>query len=116
MALRGIRGATTVSGNTREEIIAATKELLRSIMEENGFLVDEIASVLFSATFGLDAEFPAVAAREIGWTDAPLLCMQEINVPGSLRNCIRVLLHVNSEKNQKEMKHVYLREAKNLRK
>jgi len=115
MALRGIRGAITVAANTKDEIIAATKELLGQIIKENSFEVEEIASVLFSSTPGLNAEFPAAAAREIGWNETPLLCMQEINVSGSLRNCIRVLIHVNSEKKQKAMKHVYLREAKSLR-
>lgn len=116
MPLRGIRGATTVAVNSKEEIIGATKELLAALLKENDLLVAEIASALFSSTDGLNAEFPAVAAREIGWNDTPLLCMREIDVPGSLSNCIRVLLHVNSDKNQSEMKHIYLREAVNLRK
>lgn len=115
MALRGIRGATSVVSNTKAEIIEATKELLSRMAEENGLKVEAVASVLFSSTEGLDAEFPAVAAREIGWNDTPLLCMREIAVPGSLKNCIRVLLHVNTDKAQNEMKHVYLREAINLR-
>ncbi|MDD5593535.1 MAG: chorismate mutase [Candidatus Margulisbacteria bacterium] len=115
MALRGIRGAITVAANTKEEILAATRELLEQLIRENSLQTDEIASALFSTTEGLNAEFPAVAARELGWTEVPLLCMREIDVPGSLRNCIRVLIHVNTEKKQTAMKHVYLRQAKSLR-
>lgn len=115
MALRGIRGATTTARNGKTEIIAATKELLLAIQKENGFKVEEIASALFSVTNDLDAEFPAVAARELGWNDTPLMCMREINVPGSLQLCVRVLLHVNTDQPQTAMKHVYLREAKGLR-
>jgi len=115
MALRGIRGATTVAENSREEIVSATRELLSAIQKENDIKIEEVASVLFSSTPGLDAEFPAVAARELGWNGTPLMCMQEIDVSGSLTNCIRVLLHINTDKQQGEMKHVYLREAKTLR-
>ena len=113
--VRGIRGATTVTSNEKNEIIAATKELLQKIVKDNAVAVADIASVLFSSTPGLNAEFPAVAAREIGWQDTPLMCMQELAVPGSLANCIRVLLLVNTDKKQAEIKHVYLREAVNLR-
>lgn len=115
MALRGIRGATSVAVNTKEEIVKATKELLSNILQENGIKVEDIASILFSSTSGLNAEFPAAAARELGWNGTPLFCMQEIDVPGSVSDCIRVLLHLNTDKTQKEMKHVYLREAVNLR-
>jgi chorismate mutase len=115
MALRGIRGATTVVINSKEEIVNATKELLSKMLEGNKFQTEEIASILFSVTNGLNAEFPAVAARELGWNEVPLLCVQEIDVPGSLTNCIRILLHVNTDKKQKDIKHVYLREAVNLR-
>ena len=115
MALRGIRGATSVTLNTKEEVISATRELLTALVKANGLSVDEIASVLFSTTRDLNAEFPAVAARELGWNGTPLLCMQEIDVPGSLSNCIRILIHYNTEKTQNEMKHVYLREAVHLR-
>lgn len=115
MPLRGIRGATSVAKNSKLEIISATRELLAEIVKKNKLAVDDIASILFSTTQGLDAEFPAVAARKMGWNDTALLCMQEIDVPGSLRNCIRVLLLVNSEQKQQEMVNVYLRKAKKLR-
>jgi chorismate mutase len=115
MFTRGIRGATTVKTNIKEEIIAATKELLQQLVSDNGLSVTDLAAALFSSTPGLNAEFPAVAAREIGWQDTPLMCMQEIAVPGGLANCIRVLLLVNTEKGPQEIKHVYLRGAVNLR-
>jgi len=114
-SIRGIRGAITVSANDKGEIISATRELLQVLVVENGLEVAEIASALFSTTRDLNAEFPAVAAREIGWHDTPLLCGSEIDVPGSLPLCIRVLLHVNTDRPQTAMRHIYLREAKNLR-
>jgi chorismate mutase len=115
MQIRGIRGAITVESNTREAIVSATKELLSEILKNNKLKVEDIASVVFSASQDLNAEFPAVAARELGWNDTPLLCTREIEVPGSMRKCVRVLLHVNSDKKQKEMKHVYLKDAVKLR-
>ncbi len=101
--------------NNKEEVMGATRELLAKILSENKFQIEEVASILFTVTDGLNAGFPAEAARELGWNDVPLLCLREIDVPGSLSNCIRVLLHVNTDKKQKEMKHIYLREAVNLR-
>ena len=115
MQVRGIRGATTVSGNTKEEIVLATKELLSEIAKRNQLKAADIVSIIFTATEDLNAEFPAVAAREQGWNDTPLLCAREINVPGSLPRCIRVLLQVNTEMDQSKIQHVYLREAVNLR-
>ena len=116
MALRGIRGATTVAANTKEEIISATRELLEQIVKENSLKIEAIASILFSATPGLNAEFPAAAAsQQLGWAETPLMCLQEIAVPDGLPNCIRVLVHVNTDKPQSEIKHVYLRAAKKLR-
>jgi chorismate mutase len=115
MSVRGIRGAITVTSNSSPEIIAATKELLSRMVAENSVEVEDIASIIFSVTRDLNAEFPAVAARELGWEDAPLLCTFEIDVPGSLAKCIRVLLHVNCEKKQAEIKHIYLKEASKLR-
>ncbi len=115
MAVRGVRGATTVETNTREEIIAKTGELLESLAEKNRFTLEDVASAVFSVTDDVNAEFPAVAARQLGWLYTPLFCAREIPVPGSLKSCIRVLLHVNSDKTQEEMVHVYLYEAKKLR-
>jgi chorismate mutase len=115
MLVRGIRGATTVRSNSREEILEATKELLGEIVRRNDLDIDHIASVVFTTTVDLNAEFPAVAAREMGWTYIALECVHVMNVPGSLPRCIRVLLHVNTERGATEIKHVYLHEAKALR-
>jgi chorismate mutase len=115
MTLRGIRGAITVSNNKKAEMVAATEALLRKLVAANKIKVADIAAAFFSTTQDLNAEFPAVAARNLGWTYTPLLCTNEINVPGSLKKCIRVLLLVNSAKKQKDIKHVYLGNAKKLR-
>jgi chorismate mutase len=115
MRLRGVRGATTATANTREAICSATQELLRRLIDANEIPLEEIASALFTVTEDLDAEYPALAAREIGWVTVPLLCAREIAVPAGLARCIRVLLHVNTEKTQEQIRHVYLREAANLR-
>jgi chorismate mutase len=110
-----IRGATTVNGNTPTEIVNATKELLYKIVDENNLKKDDIISVIFSATKDLNAIFPAVAAREIGWNDVALMCTNEMEVPGSLKLCIRVLMHINTNCSKEKIKHVYLNEAKILR-
>ena len=112
---RGVRGATTVEYNDRQEILAATTELLQLLIERNDLHPDNIASVMFTVTDDLDAEFPAVAARSLGWTETALLCAREIPVPGSLRKCIRVLIHVNTTRSVAEIQHVYVREAISLR-
>jgi chorismate mutase len=115
MRSRGVRGATTATANTREAICSATQELLRRLIEANEIPMEEIASTFFTVTDDLDAEYPALAAREIGWVNVPLLCAREIAVPGGLARCIRVLLHVNTEKTQEQIRHTYLREAAILR-
>jgi chorismate mutase len=115
MYCRGIRGATTVEHNEREDILAATTELLQLMIRENELRSEDIASAIFSLTDDLNAEFPAVAARELGWTEVPLMCTREIPVPGSLRMCIRVLLHVNTTRSASEIRHIYIRGATNLR-
>lgn len=115
MHIRGIRGATCVKTNQPEEIIEATKELLQQLLEANQLKTEAIASVIFTATKDLNAEFPAVAARELGWVDTPLLCSVEIDVPGSLAKCIRVLVLANLDVPQAAVKNVYLREAVKLR-
>ena len=113
--VRGIRGATTVERDDGEAIVSATEELLQAIVERNGIRPDQIASALFTVTPDLTAEFPAAAARRIGWTRVPLLNFTEIDVPGRLGRCVRVLIHVNTARNQDEIVHVYLREAVSLR-
>ena len=115
MYCRGIRGATTVEHNERDEILAATRELLQLLIQENDLRVEDVVSAIFTLTEDLDAEFPARAARELGWTEVALLCTREIPVPGSLGKCIRVLLHVNTMRSAAEMRHVYIRGAVNLR-
>ncbi len=115
MIVRGIRGATTCAHDDAAEILAATEELLREIVAANGFAVEDVASALFTVTPDLISEFPAAAARRIGWTLVPLLNFTEIGVPGRLARCIRVLVHVNTERAQDEIVHVYLREARGLR-
>jgi len=104
-----------VPENTEEAIVAATKQLLQEIVEANGVKASDMACVFFTTTPDLDAAFPAVAARELGWTKVALLCSHEIDVPGSLRRCLRVLMLVNTEKKGEEIVHVYLRGAEGLR-
>jgi len=116
MLARGIRGAITVNSNTKEEIIKMTKELLIALKGENNFKIEDIVSVFFSVTSDLNAAFPARAARELGWDKVPLFDMQEIEVPKSLPKCIRILIQINCQKSQTEIKHCYLRGAKILRK
>lgn len=112
---RGVRGATTCESNTREAILEATDEMLRLLIAANGIAPDDIASAIFTTTPDLNAEFPAVAARALGWTDTALLCGHEMSVPGSLGRCIRVLVHWNTEKSAGEVVHTYIRGAKGLR-
>ena len=115
-ACRGIRGATTASGNDREAILAATRELLERMVERNQFAQEDIAAAFFTVTDDLNAEFPAMAARQLGWTEAALLCAREIPVPTStVRHCIRVLALVNTDRSAAEIVHVYLRDAVALR-
>ncbi|QDU79812.1 Chorismate mutase AroH [Polystyrenella longa] len=116
MAVRGIRGATSVETDSSEEILAATSELLQAILQANGIdSLEEISSAFFTTTSDLTSAFPAEAARKLGWSQVPLLCATEIPVPGGLPRGIRILLHLNTDKTQAEMEHVYLREAKRLR-
>ena len=115
MTVRGIRGATTADANTCEAILDATRELLTAIVRANDLRVPEIASVLFTMTFDLNAVFPARAARDLGWTNVALLDAQAPKVDGDLPRCIRVLIHWNTERAATEIRHVYLREAQKLR-
>ena len=116
MPVRGIRGATSAQADTRDEILEVTRELVGEILRVNRIAdFDEIVSILFTTTPDLTAAFPAEAAREMGLNLVPLLCASEIGVPGRLPRCVRVLIHLNTEKPAREMVHVYLREAKSLR-
>ena len=113
--MRGIRGATTAEANTPEAIGAATRELLIALIEANRIEADDVASAIFTTTVDLNAEYPAVAARELGWHDVALMCAHEINVPHGLPRCIRVLIHWNTALRADEVKHVYLKGAMQLR-
>src|SRR5260370_10383346 len=115
MRCRGIRGATTGAENSRGAILAATRELLETLVARNDVPVEEITSAFFTVTDDLDAEHPARAARQMGWDGVALLCAREIPVPGSLDRCIRVLLHVNTERTQAELRHADLGGAAPLR-
>lgn len=113
--VRAIRGAITVDANTADDIVDGTRELLEHIVLNNHLTTDNIISAIFTVTPDLNAQYPAAAAREMGWHDIPLLCACEINKPEGLPKCIRVLLHVHSDKPKAEIRHVYLRKAVSLR-
>ena len=116
MAIRGIRGATTVSADEPELILEATRELLEAILDANESMKPEdVGSALFTVTDDLTSTFPAEAARQMGWGLVPLICAMEIPVPNSLPRVIRVLVHWNTETPQNEITHVYLRDAVKLR-
>lgn len=113
--IRGVRGATTVESNANEAILDATQELLGVMIERNGIVEDDVASVLFSATPELDDTFPAKAARLMGWTRTALMGFQEADVKHGLPMCIRVLIHWNTDKSLDQVQHVFLRKAVALR-
>ncbi len=115
MAVRGIRGAITVEKDDKTDIIEATQELLKQIITQNQLLSDDIISIIFTLTPDLRSAFPAAAARAMGLTQVPLLCTQEIPVPGALPHCIRVLIHVNTDKPQDQIRHQFLKAAAQLR-
>ena len=115
MLVRGIRGAITVARDEPVLILDATERLLREIVERNRFEPDDVASALFTVTPDLVSEFPAAAARRMGWTLVPLLNFTEIGVPGRLERCIRVLIHINTELRPEAIHHVYLEGAAVLR-
>ena len=112
---RGVRGATTVATDSRDEILAATRQLLALMIRRNEIESVDVASAIFTVTKDITAEFPALAARQLGWIDVPLLCSYEVSVPGSLPRCIRILVHWNTSKPQTEIVHTYIREAAALR-
>ncbi len=112
---RGVRGATTCAANTRDAIVEATADMVQRLIEVNGIQPDDIASVIFSTTPDLDAEFPAVVRTQFGWHDVALLCNHEMGVPGALPRCIRVLIHWNTTRTAREIVHVYIRGAERLR-
>ena len=115
MICRAIRGATTANSNTAEDIHEATTEMLRTLLALNGMEPDDLVSLFFTTTSDLNATFPAVAARELGLEQIPLMCAHEMNVPGALDMVVRVLVHVNTAKTPSEIRHVYLKRATELR-
>ena len=115
MKVRGIRGAVTVAADEPDAIHAATHELLNEIVARNDIEVEDIASVMFTLTPDVRAAFPALAARDMGWTHVPMLHAVEVDVPGAIERCIRVLMHVNTVRSMRDVEHVYLREAERLR-
>lgn len=113
--VRGIRGATVADDNTRDAILNATDELLRAMVESNGVDIDDIAAAYFTTTDDLNAEFPAAAARKLGWMGVALLCAHEMKVPNAMRRVIRVMLIVNTDKPASEIAFQYLRGTEALR-
>lgn len=115
MTVSAVRGAVQVDANERAAILAGTTELVTEVMARNSLVTDDVISVLFTATRDLTAEFPALAARKIGFQDVPLLCASEIDVPGSMPRVVRLLMHVETARPRSELQHVYLRGAGALR-
>ena len=115
VAVRAVRGAIQVAGDTREEILEGSAELVRAVLERNDLTADDVISIVFTATPDLTAEFPAYAARLLGLTDVPLLCASEIAVPGAMPRTLRLLAHVETDKPRADLRHAYLRGAAALR-
>ena len=115
MAVRAIRGATQVDADDREQVLEATRELVTAVLERNELAQDDVISILFTATPDLTSEFPAYAARQMGFVDVPLLCASEIAVPGAMPRVLRVLAHVETDRPRSDIKHAFLRGAAALR-
>lgn len=115
VAVRAIRGAVQVAANERTAVLAGTTELVCEVMIRNGLTPDNVISVLFTTTPDLTAEFPALAARKLGFQDVPLLCASEIDVPGAMPRVVRLMMHVDTPRPRSALNHVYLRGAASLR-
>ncbi|ASU57602.1 MULTISPECIES: chorismate mutase [Nocardiopsis] len=115
MAVRAIRGAVQVDADEREQVLEATAELVSEVMRRNSLGTDDVISVLFTATPDLNSEFPALAARKLGFSDVPLMCATEIAVPHALPRVVRLMAHVETDRPRSELQHVYLRGAQALR-
>ena len=115
MWCRGIRGATTVDNDTVDDILRECKELLQMMIDANGVKPEDVACAIFTTTSDLNSAFPATAARQLGWTDVPLMCSKEIDVPGSVKGCIRILILYNTERSAEDIVHVYIKGASDLR-
>jgi chorismate mutase len=115
MAVRAIRGATQVDADDREQVLEATRELVSAIMDRNELVHDDVISILFTATPDIVSEFPALAARELGFGDVPLICATEMSVPHGMPRVLRLMAHVETERPRDDIQHVYLRGAVALR-
>ena len=115
MAVRAVRGATQLRADDRDEMIEAVVELVTKMLEVNGLVSEDLISMVLTSTTDLTSEFPAFAARQLGMGDVPLLCASEINVAGALPRVIRVMAHVETDRQRADVKHVYLRGAETLR-
>ena len=115
MICRGVRGATTIEEDTPDAILRATRELLAMMIRLNGIQPIDVTSSIFTTTRDVVSQFPALAARQLGWMDVPLLCGHEMEVPDSVPRCIRILIHWNTDTPQSEIQHVYLKDAQSLR-
>ena len=115
MICRGVRGATTIEEDTPEAVLRATRELLAFMIRLNCIDSVDVASAIFTTTIDVVSQYPALAARQLGWMDVPLLCGHEMDLPGGLPRCIRVLIHWNTDTPQADIQHVYLNEAQALR-
>src|SRR2546423_4291684 len=115
MAVRAVRGAIQLDHDDRDHLLAGVTELIKSVLEQNGFAVDDLISMLFTATPDLHSEFPALAARELGIVDVPLMCAQEIDVAGAMPRVVRLLAHVETLRSKDEIQHIYLGGAAALR-
>ena len=115
MICRGVRGATTIEEDTPDAILRATRELLAMMIRLNGIQPIDVTSAIFTTTRDVVSQFPALAARQLGWMDVPLLCGHEMEVPDSVSRCIRILIHWNTDMPQSEIQHVYLKDAQSLR-
>lgn len=115
MGVRAVRGATQVEANEREQILEATAELVTEVMTRNELTTDQVISVIFTATPDLTAEFPALAARKLGFHDVPLLCATEIDVPHALPRVIRLMAYIETDRPRSAIHHIYLRGATALR-
>jgi chorismate mutase len=115
VAVRAVRGAVQIGGDDRDDILAGTTELVTEVMSRNELSTDDVISVLFTATSDLTAEFPALAARKLGFQEVPLLCAAEIGVPGAMPRVVRLMMHIETSKPRSALQHVYLRGAAALR-
>ncbi|GAA4371334.1 chorismate mutase [Actinomadura sp. NPDC048032] len=115
MTVRAVRGATQIDADDRDQILEATTELVSEVMARNGLTTDDVISVIFTVTPDLTAEFPALAARKLGFHEVPLLCATEIGVPGALPRVIRLMAHIATDRPRSDVQHVYLRGATALR-